>query len=312
MVFDVTCRNAKTGDKEVLQIEAPSKDAIWPKLKEKGINPISINEAKKKSSKSNKSRGGSSNNFKTLLLVLVAMLGLCGALVYFCQKEEPKNAPVKEKKTPKTVRTVKPALPKEQPQAPVEEVSKVDKEKAERIAKLRAMTPEERMQYLFEEAAKKPIDLTPSTNRLFKTGTEQVMSWIFTTELGAMPPPLPRIPIRDEAHMAEILMAKNPIFEGDSEKAKEAKQMVELAKKELIKYIKEGGTVDSFLEYYRGELMQAHNEWKECQKSVLQVVRDEPDLAADYIAEINNRLSQKSIRPVKLPPKLKEQLGIED
>ena len=210
------------------------------------------------------------------------------------------------------MRTVKPALPKEQPQAPVEEVSKVDKEKAERIAKLRAMTPEERMQYLFEEAAKKPIDLTPSTNRLFKTGTEQVMRWIFTTELGAMPPPLPRIPIRDEAHMAEILMAKNPIFEGDSEKAKEAKQMVELAKKELIKYIKEGGTVYSFLEYYRGELMQAHNEWKERKKSVLQVVRDEPDLAADYIAEINNRLSQKGIRPVKLPPKLKEQLGIED
>ena len=68
----------------------------------------------------------------------------------------------------------------------------------------------------------------------------------------------------------------------------------------------------TFLEYYRGELMQAHNEWKECQKSVLQVVRDEPDLAADYIAEINNRLAQKGIRPVKLPPKLKEQLGIED
>ena len=168
------------------------------------------------------------------------------------------------------------------------------------------------MQYLFEEAAKKPIDLTPSTNRIFKTGTEQVMSWIFTTELGAMPPPLPRIPIRDEAHMAEILMAKNPILEGDSEKAKEAKQMVELAKKELIKFIKEGGSVDEFFEYYRGELVQAHNEWKESQKSVLQVVREEPDLAADYIREVNDRLSAKGIRPVKLPPKLKEQLGIAD
>jgi hypothetical protein len=58
--------------------------------------------------------------------------------------------------------------------------------------------------------------------------------------------------------------------------------------------------------------VQAHNEWKECQKSVLQVVREEPDLAAEYITEINNRLSQKGIRPVKLPPKLKEQLGIVD
>ena len=312
MLFDISYRNAKTGGREVLQIEAPSKNGVWAELRARGITPISITEAKKRSSKTVKPKGASSNKAKIVMLAGVALIGIVS--VFFLMKQRPvvEQPLVKEKKQSGVVKEVKPSIPKVEKVAPVEEAPKVDQEKAARIAKLKAMTPEERMQYLFEEAAKKPIDLTPSTNRIFKTGTEQVMSWIFTTELGAMPPPLPRIPIRDEAHMAEILMAKNPILEGDSEKAKEAKQMVELAKKELIKFIKEGGSVDEFFEYYRGELVQAHNEWKESQKSVLQVVREEPDLAADYIREVNDRLSAKGIRPVKLPPKLKEQLGIAD
>ena len=312
MQFDISYRDGKTGKKEVLQIEAPSKADVWTELKARKISPISISESKKKISRRAKTTEGSSNNFKTIVWVVVAIVGVVAAVLFLNQKPQLEKQPAKEKKQPKAVKTVTPSIPKVVKAEPVEEVSKEDREKAARIAKLKAMTPEERMQYLFEEAAKKPIDLTPSTNRVFKTGTEQVMSWIFTTELGAMPPPLPRIPIRDEAHMAEILMAKNPILEGDSEKAKEAKQMVELAKKELIKFIKEGGSVDEFFEYYRGELVQAHNEWKEYQKSVLQVVREEPDLAADYIREVNDRLSAKGIRPVKLPPKLKEQLGIAD
>lgn len=176
--------------------------------------------------------------------------------------------------------------------------------------RLKDMTPEERMRHLLEKAAEKPMDLTPPPDRLFATASEQVLSWIFTTELGAVPPPLPRIPIRDEAHMAEILTAPNPIFDGDGEKAREAKLTVELAKKELLKHIGEGGTVHTFLEYYRGELMRAHNEWMECQKSVLKVLAEEPDIAADYIREVNERLSVKGIRPVNLPPQIKNELGI--
>lgn len=312
MLFDISYRNAKTGGKEVLQIEAPSKDGVWAELRARGITPVSITEAKRKATRPESTKGASSKNAKVALSAVVAIAVIVAAILILRQKPETEKPLVKEKRQPKVVREVKPSIPKEEKAAPVAESVEEDQEKAARVAMLKAMTPAERMQYLFEEAAKKPIDLTPSTNRLFKTGTEQVMSWIFTTELGAMPPPLPKIPIRDEAHMAEILMAKNPVLEGDSEKAKEAKQMVELAKKELVKFIKEGGSVNEFLEYYRGELVQAHNEWKECQKSVLQVVREDPDLAADYIAEVNNRLSQKGIRPVKLPPKLKEQLGIAD
>lgn len=311
MLFDISYRNVN-GGREVLQIEAPSKDGVWAELRARGITPISITEAKKRTRKGANAKGPSKNG-KAIVLGAVAVAGIIAAVLILNQKPEASVQPVTEKKQPKVVKEVKPSIPKVEKAKPVEEeISQEDQERAARIAKLKAMTPEERMRYLFEEAAKKPLDLTPSTNRIFKTGTEQVMSWIFTTELGAMPPPLPKIPIRDEAHMAEILMAKNPVFEGDSEKAKEAKQMVELAKKELIKFIKEGGSVDEFLEYYRGELMQAHNEWKESQKSVLQVVREEPDLAADYIREVNDRLSAKGIRPVKLPLKLKEQLGIAD
>ena len=111
-----------------------------------------------------------------------------------------------------------------------------DKAIDEVIAK---MSLEERREFLQKEMIEKPLDLTPTTNRAFRTGTEQVMSWIFTTDLGSMPPPLPRISIRDEAHIMEILDAPNPIFEGDSDRAKDAKEMVALAKEELRKFLDE-------------------------------------------------------------------------
>ena len=312
MLFNVTYCNQKTGAREVLQIEVASKADIWPILKERGITAVSVQEATGKVSRiKTTTPKGSLSKMRGVFAGLVVVVA-AGVAFLLLKPEEKKPVVKTEKPKAQVVKEVKPEHPKPAPKVEKEERPKVDPEKAARIAKLKAMTPEERMEFLFEEAAKKPIDLTPSTNRVFKTGTEQVMSWIFTTELGAMPPPLPRISIRDEAHMAEILMAKNPAFETDSEKAKEAKAMVELAKKELIQFIKQGGSVDEFFEYYRGELVQAHNEWQASQKSVMKVIREEPELAAEYIKEVNSRLREKGIRPVRIPPKFKKELGLED
>ncbi len=312
MLFTIVFRDSKTGAKQTLQLEAPSKADVWPVLREKGITAISVQEAKGKPPrmKSISSPKGSPSKVRGIVAGLVVSIGVGVAVLLMMPKEK---LPVARPENPvkKAVEAVDAPKPAPAPKAE-DEKPKVDPEKAARIAKLKAMTPAERMEFLFQEAAAKPIDLTPSTNRVFKTGTEQVMSWIFTTELGAMPPPLPRISIRDEAHMAEILTAKNPAFETDSERAKEAKAMVELAKKELVKFIEEGGSVGEFFEFYRGELVQAHNEWQASQKSVMKVIREEPELAAEYIKEVNSRLGEKGIRPVRIPPKLKEQLGIED
>ncbi len=247
-------------------------------------------------------------------LVAGAIIAAVGVAALFVLAPEEEPAP-ETPKAPKPVKTEtrtwvtnggEPVKKVVEPKEPTEEQLA-----EERLQKIKAMTPKERMEFFLEEAKNRPIDLYPTTNNVFNTGTEQVMSWIFTTKIGDPPPPMPKMSVMDEAHLAEILVASNPTFETDSEKVADAKAAVEWAKKELIEYIGQGGDAKDFLEYYRGELVQAHNEWKEAQRNVMTILEEDPDIAADYIAEVNAQLAEKGIKGVIIPPAYKEQLGLD-
>ncbi len=112
--------------------------------------------------------------------------------------------------------------------------------------------------------------------------------------------------------MWEILNNATPPNEDDDAKAVEAKEMVTLAKQELKKFIKQGGSVQEFLEFYHGQLRLAHQEWQETQRSVIKVMKEDPDLAPSYIEEVNKRLASKNIKPVIVPQRLKTKMGISD
>lgn len=241
---------------------------------------------------------------------IVVVIAVLAAIILLPRETQPKLKEAPAEKT-KAITEVKPAEVEPTPEPEVKPVKKVDPAKAARAAKLKAMTPEERLNFLFEEAKQKPIDFTTTTNRPFATGTEQVMSWIFNTRVGDMPPPLPRMSIRDEAHLAEILLADNPALEGDSERMKAAKEMVEIAKKEAIEFVKQGGDVQEFLEYYHGVLREAHQEWQASQKAVMQVIREDPEIAVEYIESVNSKLAEKGIKPVSIPPRFRQELGLE-
>ena len=239
-------------------------------------------------------------------LVVVAVV--CVAyFVFFSGSEKPQT--VKVEKDRGRIKEVTPA-PAPKPKAEEPQEDPAEAAKRARREKLKAMTPDERLAFLFEEAKKREIPYDKATNQIFATGTEQVMSWVFTTEPGDIPPILPQIPMFDEAHMAEILISKNPPKEGDSEEVKAIKQTVEYAKEELIKYIKAGGEPQEFLKYYHDQLRQAHMEFQESRQSVFKVCREDPELALDYCAKVNERLAQKGIKPVKIPKPLAERNGI--
>ena len=136
------------------------------------------------------------------------------------------------------------------------------------------------------------------------------MGWIFNTVPGDMPPILPQIPIFEEAHLTEILFNKNEIKDDDDERIVELKENVALAKKEMIKFIKEGGMPDEFLEYYRNILVDAHREFQSSQQEVFKMVKEDPEGAAAYLEMVNERLSQKGIKHVKIPPKMAEKFGV--
>lgn len=178
-----------------------------------------------------------------------------------------------------------------------------------RRAELARLTPEEHREMREQQAIEKAIDLEPVSNRVFKTGTEQQIALIFTTPLGNPPPFLAQITLHEEAHLIDILMNRVDPNETDSEKIREAKEVVELAKEELRSYIKEGGDIESFLEYYHGKLQQAFHERSAAQTSVMQVIRDEPEIAADYIREVNKRLDAKGIRRVTIAPIVADRIG---
>ena len=136
------------------------------------------------------------------------------------------------------------------------------------------------------------------------------MGWIFNTVPGDLPPILPKIPIFEEAHLTEILFNKNEIKDTDDEKIIELKENVALAKKEMIKFIKEGGMPDEFLEHYCNVLRDAHMEFQNSQQEVFKMVREDPEGAALFLDAVNERLANKGIKPVKIPKKMAERYGV--
>lgn len=178
--------------------------------------------------------------------------------------------------------------------------------------KLKKMTPEERRELGYEMIKNRKIDLEPTTNRPFRTGIEYSMARIFMTRVGDAPPPplTTMIPIQDEAHLAEILIANNPVLETDSEEWAEAKEMVELAKKEMIQYIKDGGDAESFLSFYYDKLQNAFEERRTSLKEVARVAYENPELAQEFYEQVDKRLQEKGIRGLEFSESQKTKLGL--
>ena len=243
-------------------------------------------------------------------IIVGAVAVVVGVVCIFAfSNGEADSRPLQKGRSSGRIKEVTPAPAPKAVEEPKEE-KKVNTAKLELAKRLKAMTPEERVDFIFAEAAKRPIDLTPTTNQPFKTAIELQMARIFTTQLGNMPPPLMPIALKDEAHLAEILIANNPAIEGDSEKIKEAKEMVELAKKELKDYIKQGGEVRDFITYYYGKLDEAFREHRMAQTELLKSAKENPDIAQEYCDKINERLTEKGIKPVELPEKFKQRWNI--
>lgn len=171
-----------------------------------------------------------------------------------------------------------------------------------------------------EEVAKETVETAKNTNnvyvvpaptnRIFKTGLEQVLNMIFNTEVGNFPGPLPHIHANEEENLAGILISANKILESDDERVRAKKEQVDFAKKELIKFIKEGGTYQEFLRYYHGELVKAFRERKDCQRAVDEFGEQEgvdASMVREFHKKVNAKLAEKGIKPVDLPDEYQDE-----
>lgn len=307
MLWKVTYRN-KNGHIDSIFLEAKSRSELFPLLSTKNIRPIRIeNEGHKLQTTTSK--------IKLKIPVLLTSAAVC--IITSCiicttlKKEDTKHEDkciTKEKRVHQAV------------QAPLvqQSITNSTSEKYDRIEQIKAefkkLPDEEKLKLHFEHLQSSEIDLAPKTNMPFRTGLEKSLCRIFMTEVGDPPPPPPAawLSIGDEAHLAQILLASNPIIDGDSDRVKEAKETVELAKEEFKKFIKDGNNPHDFLPYYYEKLNSAWNERLETAKEIKRISAEEPDIAREFYELSNARLKEKGIKPIELSSEMKKKLGLED
>ena len=137
----------------------------------------------------------------------------------------------------------------------------------------------------------------------FASPTEMILSRIFSTKLGHPPPPVPHIPAFDMAKIEDILTRATPVNAADAEEVREMKEWADLAKKELLAFLKEGGTESEFMNYYQGKLKQSFEDWKEAQRAVADMAKGgDVEMVKEYVQMINEIHDKKGLRQVIVPP----------
>lgn len=226
--------------------------------------------------------------------VLIVVLGVAG--YFYLTAWFKGSAPVSTSSSQTKIKDVKPAksttkndtaavsAPKAKPKTVEEAVNNLGEIKVEEVKK-----------------AEKPVDLTPYRKRIFDNGAEQLMGLIFTTEPGCLPFPIPHMDEQIRKDFASALISKLEAKEDDDEYTLEVKERVELAKKEMRRYLKEGGDPDDFMQYYYNELRTAFDHREEALRQANQLAEEDPSLAREFVAKVNEKFKEKGIK--ELDPK---------
>lgn len=294
--YSVTFRG-KDGRQESVIIEAADRDAVFDELSRRGISAIRVEDAKGKSvRRAARSGGKPSVAGRALAWGIVGLLVAAGA--YFASRYLAPEAfsPAKAERPAKAVN----AAP--ETQAPIESPdvaaqTPAANSQSKRLADALAGVAAAESALTIRQPPK--VNVPPGyTNRTFKTGVEQLMSWVFTVEVGDMPMPIPPISEDDRQQLAVILVSKNEIKDDDSDMTAFSKEQVDFAKEEMRDFIKQGGDPDDFLQYYFDQLRHAFEFRNEAQQQYYDLLEDDPDLAAEFAREVNRSFDVKGIKHI--------------
>ena len=347
MTFTVTYRGAD-GAMSDERVEAANRAECFAQCRARGIAPLSVKEGDSASRRGAETRRGETDGNgmfsrrghkdnggkngraaasakamaakeraggrgRVVACVLsAALVALIGGGVWWwmngstgTENPEPTQAPRRTGALAKEVKPAKAAEPLPEPVATGSEP--VPKRESLRDPGLSAEKQEE----MYEKKLVETPIAEASTNRLFRTALEQVMGWVFTTQLGDMPPPLPPIPDYDLVHLEEILNLKNTVQDTDTDRQANEKDIVDYVKKELKKFIDKGGDPEDFLKYYHDELKSAYAERSMAQERVMKIMQEDPAVAMEYMKEVNESLAAKGIKGVVLPERTLMRMGID-
>ena len=311
----------KDGRQATVDIEAENRQGVFDELAKRGISAMRIEEAKGKPKKSSyagkgKSRstasGGSNGLFKGMLAGAIVVAAGIAAYIFMLppQQTDEKDTEHKEKRVGR-ITEVTPSAPGAIPEEPEVKPPKEEPKEPTLRQQMAGLSHEEKLAVIEQKLADTPIP-PESTNRTFRTGLEQVMGWVFTTEVGDAPPPLPNLSNFDLVHIEEILDMQNPVRDTDSDKAADAKGTVDFVKKELKKFLEKGGDPQEFLAFYHSELKQAYQERQMVQQQAMQILKEEPDLVFDFLERANQGLADKGSKAAVIPKRVLMRYGLSD
>lgn len=141
-----------------------------------------------------------------------------------------------------------------------------------------------------------------NTNTVHRNATERMLLDVFSCEVGDPPLPLSGIPQEDLTNMWAILSSPNPVSEKDTEAIRVDKEILEAAKKELKKYLAEGGDIGDFFTHYHGVLEKAHKRRMLATEEIYKVIeRGETDIAREMVRRVNRELRKDGISPLPIP-----------
>ena len=303
--YSYTVRDA-TGVLKRGCVEAPDRSAALTMLKAQKLQPVSLTEGGASPVSEGWRRRG--------IYIAALMIGLA-AIMYISLTLKPTTGQAPEKtkigKTviPKVIQKPQPAADKEEIAAPSETVPEgqpVQSTPLEHVAAKDGLGGKSSARDMHSgQVTQSDETMTNKSQRIFTTGTEQVIGWIANARMGDPPPILPMLPAGED--IVKILDTDIVLYDEDDEKTELIKTRVAEMKQQLKSYLGAGGSPQEFLQVYQKQLRDAHDEWRMSQSELVKRLRenDRADVAV-FLDERNKELMARGIKPLIIPPAFRE------
>ena len=141
----------------------------------------------------------------------------------------------------------------------------------------------------------------------YKNATEQLLFQTFTCKPGMRPMPLLKLPKKEMDNLIGILASPTPISDTDSPELVRSKNILNKAKKEFMKYIKDGGKPDDFFRHYHDQLERSFEMRMEAQRMAHNMAAEGDDeLTTAFQEKVNEKFRKEGITTIPVSGGSKE------
>ena len=257
MTYTVRYRN-KLGKVDFEIVEADSRVAVFPILKEKGINPISITEGNTQKRSSKKGKGNANlGSKKTLLTSSVLFLAVLSLTYFLCVPSYPKKENIKKE----VVSKQKVASKEKSPSAKKVSVAPNTNSKTNVASTVVPTKKEENVKLNFTavtnsngevmERWKTPDGKTHARlvppNPVFDNVIDQTLAIMLSVPKGHSMPPMPSLGANATKEFAEALKKPIVINDDDSDDVKKAKLLVQAGRDAIFEQLESGKSVNEII-----------------------------------------------------------------